>query len=169
MTDPLTRREKWIKELAVLVAPQDADAAADALMPMLDYLTGFPDAAFTRRSCEHVAAGSRAIPNYAALSAKLGEWWRENSREMALPPPAAKSPSEEQAEQRALLAAEWADASVVERAIGTLRADGWRDAMVRLLRLSLSRHAPQHLDTLRAVYETETGRELGNLLDLEAG
>lgn len=84
MTEVSQQRRQWVAMLAKLVAPMDATAAAKALAGMLPLLVSLPDAAFTMRSLEAIAADMKRTPTYAELRAALLAWWAANRPEQTL-------------------------------------------------------------------------------------
>ena len=145
MTKSETLRRQWIAMLSVLVAPMDDAKATAALVKMLPMFQGFPDAAFSTASCEHVAGLCKRVPGYGELRERLGDWWKEHR-----PPPVDRdaiglltfeSPSAV-AERRA----SWDDPVAIRTSVRlVLSSPVQQEFLGKLLGKCVAMAAPQHL------------------------
>jgi hypothetical protein len=88
MDDALRRR--WCAALAILVQPDRAEEAGEALVKIVSMMADVPEAIFSSRSVlETVARCKRRtiVPSYSDIREAFGAWWRDHRGENALTGP----------------------------------------------------------------------------------
>lgn len=131
--------------LSVLLAPMDDAKACAGLARMLPMFNGFPDAAFTPASCEHIASQCKRVPSYGELREKLGAWWNQHMP----PPPPAPIPRiafADDPERQAANRASWDDAAAIRNSVRLVLSSPLHQMRLgKLLARCVAVAAPQHM------------------------